>query len=417
MRPRLEQRACPCGGRDGRLPSRKPPVAGAEPDFSCAGELEQPLKALIGKVCRPPVGRSVAWSVARSVLVELSISCGGVLCLGSSAGAGALGFPAPGYWILWASRLCSRLVFCHGRCMCVPVGTTPSSSCASLLVSRSLRLSRLGSRAGIAIAGGSTRLLAVITRVPPRLAVRCALFSVFVGVGRFSGDNKIGRLFGGASLSGFAFGLRLRASPSGFAFGLRLRASPSGPPEATTRLRTHGRCPGGSFPDWRVWGRWVADLARKILLGFLSSPHCGELRKPSRSYERCPQPIDPQVPPLRLCGDVSAGSSAKPARERGLSLDPYRSRTPVRCFVAPCLMPFDAKIRPLIPSLSFPPQLTKVLPAQVARSARRRSTSRLHERARHVWRRGIVKRLLRYRLEGHFRSQSFISRILIDATP
>ena len=153
------------------------------------------------------------------------------------------------------------------------------------------------------------------------------------------------------------------------------------------------------------------------LLGFLSSPHCGELRKPIRSHERCPQPIDPQVPPLRLCGDVSAGSSAKPARERGLSLDPYRSRTPVRCFVAPCLMPFDANFRPLIPSLSFPPQLTKVLPAQVARSARRRSTSRLHERARHVWRRGIVKRLLRYRLEGHFRSQSFISRILIDATP
>ena len=63
------------------------------------------------------------------------------------------------------------------------------------------------------------------------LGVRCALFLVFVGVGRSSGVNKIGRLFGGAS-------------PSGFAFGLRLRASPSGPPEATTRLRTHGRTPG-----------------------------------------------------------------------------------------------------------------------------------------------------------------------------
>ena len=47
----------------------------------------------------------------------------------------------------WASGPCSRLVFCHGRCMCVPVGTAPSSSCASLRVSRSLRLSRLGSRA------------------------------------------------------------------------------------------------------------------------------------------------------------------------------------------------------------------------------------------------------------------------------
>ena len=51
-----------------------------------------------------------------------------------------------------------------------------------------------------------------------------------------------------ASPSGFAFGLRLRASPSGIAFGHRLRASPSGPPEATTRLIAHGRCPG-SFPD------------------------------------------------------------------------------------------------------------------------------------------------------------------------
>ena len=39
-------------------------------------------------------------------------------------------------------------------------------------------------------------------------------------------------------LVGFLVGLRLRASPS----------APSGPPEATTRLRTHGRCPG-SFPD------------------------------------------------------------------------------------------------------------------------------------------------------------------------
>ena len=123
-------------------------VADAEPDLSCAGELEQPLKAVIGEVSRPPVGRSVGRSVARSVLVELSISCVGVLCLGSSAAAGALGFPAPGYWILWASRLCSRLVFCHGRCtMCVPVGTTLSSSCASLRVSRSLHLSRPGSRA------------------------------------------------------------------------------------------------------------------------------------------------------------------------------------------------------------------------------------------------------------------------------
>ena len=193
-------------------------VAGAGPDFSCAGELEQPLKALIGKVCRPPVGRSVAWSVARSVLVELSISCGGVLCLGSSAAAGALGFPAPGYWILWASRLCSRLVFCHGRCMCVPVGTTPSSSCASLLVSRSLRLSRLGSRVGLQspVARRGCSLLSRACRLGSRCAVRCFrclwVWGVLVAI---------------IKLVGFLVGLRFGASPSGFAFGLRLRARPN----------------------------------------------------------------------------------------------------------------------------------------------------------------------------------------------
>ena len=80
-------------------------------------------------------------------------------------------------------------------------------------------------------------------------------------------------------------------------------------------------------------------------------------------------------------------------------------------------MPFDANFQPLIPSLSFPPPLTKVLPAQVARSARRRSTSRLHERARHVWRRGTVHSSLGCLLEGHFRSQSCNTRIFVDATP
>ena len=185
-------------------------VADAEPDLSCAGELEQPVKALIGKVCRPPVGRSVGRSVARSVLVELSISCGGVICLGSSAAAGALGFPAPGYWILWASRLCSRLVFCHGRCMCVPVGTTPSSSCASLLVSRSLRLSRLGSRVGLQspVARRGCSLLSRACRLGSRCAVRCFRCLWVWGV-----------LVALLKLAGFLVGLRLRASPSGFAFG------------------------------------------------------------------------------------------------------------------------------------------------------------------------------------------------------
>ena len=93
----------------------------------------------------------------------------------------------------------------------------PRFSCPGLFVCLVLARARCG------IAGGSTRLLAVITRVPSRLAVRCALFSVFVGVGCFSGDNKIGRLFGGASLWGFAFGLRLRARPNP-----RLDSEPTG---------------------------------------------------------------------------------------------------------------------------------------------------------------------------------------------
>ena len=51
---------------------------------------------------------------------------------------------------------------------------------------------------------------------------------------------------------------------------------------------------------------------------------------------------------------------AKPARERGFSLDPYRPRTPVRCFVAPCLMPFDANFRPLSDLVQASPFYTVV---------------------------------------------------------
>ena len=199
-------------------------VADAEPDLSCAGELEQPVKALIGKVCRPPVGRSVGRSVARSVLVELSISCGGVICLGSSAAAGALGFPAPGYWILWASRLCSRLVFCHGRCMCVPVGTTPSSSCASLLVSRSLRLSRLGSRVGLQspVARRGCSLLSRACRLGSRCAVRCFRWT---GVG----DGLVSGL---AEVSVLSERLRLQA-------GQRPATPANDAAGATARFETH----------------------------------------------------------------------------------------------------------------------------------------------------------------------------------
>ena len=42
------------------------------------------------------------------------------------------------------------------------------------------------------------------------------------------------------------------------------------------------------------------------------------------------------------------------------------------------------------PISEFPSATDKSASSQVARSARRRSTSRLHERSRHVWRRGTV---------------------------
>ena len=152
-------------------------------------------------------------------------------------------------------------------------------------------------------------------------------------------------------------------------------------------------------------------------IGFLSSPHCGELRKPIGSHETCRNHSTPRCassPSLRgrLCREQRETRARTRVVTRSLSA---KNPGPVLRGTLPHAI--RANFRPLIPSLSFAHALTKVLPAQVARSARRRSTSRLHERARHVWRRGIVKRLLRYRLEGHFRSQSFISRILIDATP
>ena len=167
------------------------------------------------------VGRSVGSGRAFDFLWWCALS--GVVC-----GGWGSGFPCPrildfmGVPPLFASRLLSWTLYV---CACWHDSFVELRLASRVPVSSSVSswLAR-----GIAIAGGSTRLLAVITRVPPRLAVRCALFSVFVGVGRFSGDNKIGRLFGGASLWGFALGLRFGASPSGFAFGLRLRASPSG---------------------------------------------------------------------------------------------------------------------------------------------------------------------------------------------
>ena len=66
-----------------------------------------------------------------------------------------------------------------------------------------------------------------------------------------------------------------------------------------------------SLQWWREWhsarlGSMGCRPLSSDLIGFLSSPQCGELIEPIRSDERCPQPIDPQVassPSLRgrLC--------------------------------------------------------------------------------------------------------------------
>lgn len=79
-----------------------------------------------------PPGRSLGRLVGRSAVgsgraFDFLCWCAlsGVVCGGWGSGfpPGVSLPPDPGYWILWTSRLCSRLVFCHGRCMCVPVGS------------------------------------------------------------------------------------------------------------------------------------------------------------------------------------------------------------------------------------------------------------------------------------------------------
>ena len=83
-------------------------------------------------------------------------------------------------------------------CWCLSVGKTPPLSRASIAMFRSLRRSLLGSRAA-AIGGANSALGCGVTRVPPPLAVRCAMFPVDMRVGCFSCLNEIGRSFCGAS--------------------------------------------------------------------------------------------------------------------------------------------------------------------------------------------------------------------------
>ena len=96
-------------------------------------------------------------------------------------------------------------------------------------------------------------------------------------------------------------------------------------------------------------------------------------------------------PSLRgcLCREQRETRARTPMNTRSLWGKDGRRVVVPPLFHAPRRTP-NRKSGPLIPSLSFPRDCNDLLPAQVARSARRRSTSRLHERARHVWRRGTV---------------------------
>ena len=162
----------PWVGRDGQVLSQPTAAAGAGPDFSCAGELEQPLKPRIGKMCRPSVGASVARSVARSGLVGLSISRLGVLCLGSSAGTGALDFRGSRDKILGVSdlaRVSSSVIGAVRACLLARLlrRVAPRFSCPGLFVGLAL------ARARCAIAGGSAWLLAVTSRAWCHLGSQC----------------------------------------------------------------------------------------------------------------------------------------------------------------------------------------------------------------------------------------------------
>ena len=123
-------------------------------------------------------------------------------------------------------------------------------------------------------------------------------------------------------------------------------------------------------PNPRAGSKGYGLLSRALesdLALFVPGQRTEQVQVPARRVEF---QVPKKISAVRELETTKVGSGAKPARERGFSLDPYRSRTPVQCFMAPCLMPFDANFRPLIPSLSFPHALTKVLQAQVSRAAR-----------------------------------------------
>ena len=92
------------------------------------------------------------------------------------------------------------------------------------------------------------------------------------------------------------------------------------------------------------------------LLGFLSSPHCGELVEPIRSHERHPQPFDPQVRLLSVSAGTSLQGAARNPRanphEHSISLGKGWSSGGCSALVS-CMRP-ESKIRTPQPISEFP---------------------------------------------------------------
>ena len=161
--------------------------ADAGPELGCAGHLERPAETPNGEVRSLSVGRCVSRRVGRSSNVDGSISRLGLSFWGRVR--------ALGLWVSHSRKriLVSRLFFASlDRSVAVFVRVCRHGSFVESLLSFDLDLSRsiliwlaeLRSIGGVLSALGRG-----VARVPPPLAVRCALFSVDGGMGRFSWLN------------------------------------------------------------------------------------------------------------------------------------------------------------------------------------------------------------------------------------
>ena len=157
-------------------------AAEVSPELGCAGQHERAAEAPIGKVRFPSVGRCVCRSCCRSDLVEDSVSRIGLLCLGSGAGIGALGFRKPIILVrgvsallcVWLSSRYLRPVLKGARGWCLQ---------GVRFLRRASASAAAAARARRAIGRAFSAFVCGVKRVPPPLGVRCALCVVFVFYG------------------------------------------------------------------------------------------------------------------------------------------------------------------------------------------------------------------------------------------